>query len=803
MLESPASHPGDEALLALSLGHLADVDLTRISSHLISCPVCCRRIDQLTKDDGLLVRLKRSAAAQEAVLATPDERLPAVLALRRSRDPGSAAGDEASGAGHLSGLIGVSTGQTNGDPIGPRDLADELTQFLAPAEWPDEIGRLGPYRVLAVLGRGGMGAVFRAHDPALDRLVALKVILPGVAAVPTARDRFLREAKAAAGLKHPHIVTVFQVGEDRGVPFLAMEFLEGEPLDERIRREGPLPLAEVLRIGRETALGLATAHARGLVHRDIKPANLWLEGPAGQVKVLDFGLAHAAADETHLTQFGIIMGTPAYMAPEQAEGEPADPRSDLFSLGCVLYQMTAGTLPYEGKTTIAVLRALALHEPPPLEQVRPETPPELSSLVVRLLAKNPENRLGSAQATADALLTLQQLPAREFRPKPAVRPSRNRRYVMMAAVGAAMLIPLASTAVFWLTSHGTERIETDDPAVKILVRPSTDPTTGLPRQDPTKVPAPANAPFDPQLARHYQTVWAKYLGVPVETTNAAGMKFRLIPPGQFTMGVSDTDARAWEHLGPYMGHGHMAVPAHPVQLTRAFYIGERELRYGDFVDIMNREPGNGPKLNFDKPDGPLTAGCTWLDCIEFCNVLSKRDGLTPAYKLTGQAVTLIPDATGYRLPTEAEWEYACRAGSVSLWHFGLTAQDAEASFDRDRLETQDYLRRRTAERNAFGLFGLYGGAAEWVWDRYRPGYYRDCSDRGVVTDPQGSDVGTERITRGGTRFADGGGDLTLCNSAARNPSDPVTSLGVNGFGRLVLPIPAKRQAGSAIPVASH
>src|SRR5262249_2130883 len=144
---------------------------------------------------------------------------------------------------------------------------------------PDEIGRLGPYRILAVLARGGMGVVFRAHDPALDRPVALKAMLPGEAAVPNARERFLREARAAAALKHPHVVTIFQVGEDHGVPFLAMEFLEGESLNDRIHREGRLPLAEVLRIGRETALGLAAAHARGLVHRDIKPANLWLEAP--------------------------------------------------------------------------------------------------------------------------------------------------------------------------------------------------------------------------------------------------------------------------------------------------------------------------------------------------------------------------------------------------------------------------------------------------------------------------------------------------------------------------------------------
>ena len=146
---------------------------------------------------------------------------------------------------------------------------------------PDELGRLGPYRVLKVLGAGGMGVVFQAEDPHLQRLVALKAMLPGLAASESAKQRFLREARAAAALKHDHIVTIYQVGEDRGAPFLAMEFLEGESLDDRLKREGKLPLAEVLRIGREMAEGLAAAHERGLIHRDIKPANVWLEGKKG------------------------------------------------------------------------------------------------------------------------------------------------------------------------------------------------------------------------------------------------------------------------------------------------------------------------------------------------------------------------------------------------------------------------------------------------------------------------------------------------------------------------------------------
>ena len=173
-----------------------------------------------------------------------------------------------------------------------------LTDFLAPPQQPDEIGRLGIVPRAEGLGAGGMGVVFKAEDPGLERLVAIKAMLPAIAASASAKKRFLREAQAAAAIKHNHIVTIHQVGEDRGVPFLAMEFLEGEPLDDRLKREATLPLAETLRIGREMAEGLAAAHEHGLIHRDIKPANTWLEGEHGEagqfhVKILDFGLARS------------------------------------------------------------------------------------------------------------------------------------------------------------------------------------------------------------------------------------------------------------------------------------------------------------------------------------------------------------------------------------------------------------------------------------------------------------------------------------------------------------------------------
>jgi serine/threonine protein kinase len=317
--------------------------------------------------------------------------------------------------------VTTSDPETRGDGGAKAVPAKELYDFLAPPQAPGEMGRLGPYRVIKILGAGGMGVVFQAEDPRLKRPVAVKAMKPALASSESARARFTREAIATAAIKHDHIVTIYQVGEDRGVPFLAMEFLEGEALDARLRREGALPVAEVVRIGREVAEGLAAAHQRGLIHRDIKPANIWLEGERRRVKILDFGLARAVAEDAQLTQSGIILGTPAYMAPEQARSEKTDPRSDLFSLGCVLYHLATGTMPFRGKDMMSVLMALAVDTPSPPQQMRAEIPSPLSALIQQLLAKNVHERPASAQEVVQALRQIEEAKPNEARPIPVAR----------------------------------------------------------------------------------------------------------------------------------------------------------------------------------------------------------------------------------------------------------------------------------------------------------------------------------------------------------------------------------------------
>jgi len=268
---------------------------------------------------------------------------------------------------------------------------------------------LGGYRLVKKLGEGGMGFVFEAEEARLKRRVAMKVMKPDVAARENNRERFIREAQAAALVEHDHIVPILTVGEENNVPFIVMPFLKGEPLDARLKRSR-LDVPEIVAIGRQSAEGLEAAHKHGLIHRDIKPANIWLEktDSAGiRVKILDFGLARNSGEEKQLTQSGAIMGTPAYMAPEQARGLEVDHRADLFSLGCILYEMCTGKRAFAGRDTMSILTSLALDAPVEPIKLNPQLPPALSRITMQLLEKAPGKRMASARDVAEALKKLQ------------------------------------------------------------------------------------------------------------------------------------------------------------------------------------------------------------------------------------------------------------------------------------------------------------------------------------------------------------------------------------------------------------
>ena len=251
----------------------------------------------------------------------------------------------------------------------------------------------GKYQIQDEIGRGGMGIVYRAEDIKLKRPVALKFLPPEWTQDKEARERFLQEARAAAALSHPHICTIYEVDESNQQLFIAMEYIEGEVLRERSRR-GPLPLEDALNLTAQAAEGLEAAHRKGIIHRDIKSANIMVTDK-GQAKIMDFGLAKLRGGSS-LTKEGATIGTVAYMSPEQARGEKVDHRTDIWSLGVVIYEMLTGELPFRGEHDVSLLYSIVHEEPQSLREKRPPVPPELQRVIERALAKNPNSRYQTA-----------------------------------------------------------------------------------------------------------------------------------------------------------------------------------------------------------------------------------------------------------------------------------------------------------------------------------------------------------------------------------------------------------------------
>jgi CheY-like chemotaxis protein len=286
------------------------------------------------------------------------------------------------------------------EPVSAR--LEQLAAVLEPAGKPGYICSLDHYQIMRVAGQGSGGVVLQAFDDALHRVVAIKLLAPEHAGNPSCRLRFLREARAMAAVRNDYVIDVYAVAETHGIPYLVMEFIAGASVAQKLEGGLPLVIDEVLRIGYQTASGLAAAHGQGLVHRDIKPTNILLESGTERVKITDFGLARAADDVT-LTLQGTVSGTPQFMAPEQAGARPLDHRCDLFSLGSVLYAMCTGRAPFEGETNMAVLKHVCEGQPQPIRDLNPTAPEWLVCVIDRLLSKDPGCRFQSAAEVADIL----------------------------------------------------------------------------------------------------------------------------------------------------------------------------------------------------------------------------------------------------------------------------------------------------------------------------------------------------------------------------------------------------------------
>lgn len=401
-------HSTDKQLRSLLCDDESSQELGPIAQHVETCERCQSRLGQLTGVGKWTTELVRTLRDDETLRdgASHDDHhtQPMTVVLDQAAD--------------------LEDSNIEFDPV-PLD-------FLSAPSHPELLGRLGRYEIERVIGAGGMGLVLKGFDAELHRPVAIKVLAPHLAHSAAARKRFAREAQATAAVIHPHVIPIHNVESGDKLPYLVMSYINGSSLQWYVDTNGPLTVEETLRIAMQTAAGMRAAHEQGLIHRDVKPANILLEEGTLRVVLSDFGLARTM-DDASLTRTGIVTGTPHYMSPEQAGGDAIDSRSDLFSLGCVLYFMLTGRPPFRAATAMGVLNRICHEAHRPVREVNAAVPMPLAKIIDRLLAKQAGDRYASAEELEHALGDILRA-MKEGRLKVAghVSPSRvfNRAYAL-------------------------------------------------------------------------------------------------------------------------------------------------------------------------------------------------------------------------------------------------------------------------------------------------------------------------------------------------------------------------------------
>jgi serine/threonine-protein kinase len=562
--------------------------------------------------------------------------------------------------------------------------------------------KVGPYEVLALLGEGGMGRVYRARHESLGRDAALKVILSTTHVDPEDVRRFKREARLMSRLSHPNVVRLYDCGSAGDLPWIAMELIPGQDLKQR-SLQGPRPtVADVVEWVRQACSGIAALHEAGVVHRDLKPENLMLLID-GSIRVMDFGLAKSP-EATLLTAAGDVIGTPAYVAPETLTGQPYDERSDVYQLGMVLYILLAGRSPFACGTLLALLQAIATQVPASLRTIDPRVPVALDALVSRCLAKAPADRPGSARELLDGLSTARAparsrpRPARPVPPqeRPAEAPPRSWRSAAAVAVGGLCLLcaPVvllrspedgrpSRAAESTASAASAAPIASIAPPASTAASPAPPPSARSSVAPPPSPAGPSRSPDDATMVR--------------------------IPSGWFQMGSLDGEA-----------------DEQPVRrvVVDAFDIDANLVtnqRYRRFLDATGHTPPafwtDGRWSHEDQP----VVGAHLDDVLAFCRWAGKR------------------------LPTEAEWERAARGGAEQkLYPWGNDPPDGRACFGLPATGRPCAVGSYPA--NAFGLYDMAGNVKEWCSDWY------ESYAPGDVRSPTGPRKGQRRVLRGGSWF---------------------------------------------------
>ncbi len=604
------------------------------------------------------------------------------------------------------------------------------------AESPKVIDR---YEVRELLGSGSYGSVYRAYDPRLGREVALKLLRTEMTASPQTVERFLREAKAAAKLDHPHIVPVYDAGCAGDVYFIASAFIKGGTLASSIPEAGVQP-RRAAELAAQLASALGYAHRQGVVHRDVKPANILLD-EHGSLRLMDFGLAGWTREEcTRLTQQGAVMGTPAYMAPEQASGDTAQigPASDLYSAGVVLYEMLTGVRPFGGDNAASMMYQIIHTEATPPSQRRPGLDAALEAICLKAMARKPADRYADGEAMAAALRawapTAALAPGAVTTPASDGAPTAIPGWVGETAnflsvrsdetppvsrlarpegrLGARLAKRLGPKGMLW-AGAGLVLFLAAAGAATVLSLPSPKTEVGHSEGPKTEPPSKEQGPQD-------------------EIVNSFGMKLKLIQPGSFLMGSlkGQPGATDDEH------------PRHMVEITRPFYLGVYLVTQAEYVQVTGlKNPswfstnggGKSAVEGLDTSRFPVEQ-VSWDDARAFCVLLNRLDVRRPTgWKYSG--------------PTEAEWEFACRAGTTTDYFFGA---------EPDKLDNYAWYAANSEGRthevgtrppNPWGLYDMNGNVYQWCIDWHHKDYY----SRSPQQDPQNKENGRlARVLRGGS-----------------------------------------------------
>jgi len=736
---------------------------------------------------------------------------------------------------------------------------------------------IGKYRIATELGRGGMGVVYKGWDPIIKRNVAIKVMLVPESEHTDYGSRFLREAEAIGQLNHPAIVTIHDAGFHQQKPYLVMEYLDGKDLS-RMRADNELPEIDVLLdICLAISAALHYSHQHGIVHRDIKPANIFVTKD-GTAKLMDFGIAKV--ENSHLTKTGMLVGTLQYMSPEQIDGKNVDSRTDIYSLGVVMYELFSQRLPFSGETLSELIKNTLLSDPLPFEPVIPDLPETLDQVIMKCLCKNREERYASMSLLMHDLSRVRELVKDRQATHQVTRPRSGQSTTGAESVTGqkrpgswrlkcvlGIIVALAiSGSLYWYTGHGSREREAR-PMVTGMVE-ETDVAVSLPG---TLSAGAASSEISDkwQLTLQHDTIEeynrfiASYADNEAAASFVATARERLKEKQQLNTARDEDVAektrieRQWlgastrntvpayaefirEFSDNHRAHKELELAREAIsslQATRLNVIKEaitsrkhmvfikgRSFQMGDLFHTGDADEtvhqvslGNFEMAQFEVTRLEYEAFCratsrafpaddgftgelkpvinvSWSDSLQFCNWLSRESGLTPCYRfdseqnmagdISGAMVRCDFTANGYRLPTEAEWEFAARQGGAQV-QFGTGLDKA------DRM-TVNYNNRKSTPgnqpgpspvgqlpANSSGLFDVSGNVWEWCWDWYGP------YPATPVDNPHGPDSGDKKVIRGGSWFNT---DTSFIRASNRSAVVPETLGHDIGF-RIVRTVP--------------